>query len=377
MICLIIFLLPVIASAQVDIFGYYETEYDHIQLANKSYNFSYNKLRLDLESRPGENVKIGANINFRLFNGKTEFNIFDFLPMDSGEINGDTISSLSEPLLDEMYLDNIYLRTSFQLFDFTIGKQPISLGTGYAWNPLDIFNRKDLIDPTYEQAGINALRMEIPVMDGGTLDIIIEPDSTWDMSSKLIQLKSSLDNYDFSLNGGNQYHLIPDGNSGYAYDHVFFGGGSIVGELWEFGLWGETLWSLAADNNFGEVVFGIDHTFNNGVYLMTEYFHNSLGAEKNEVTFDHYLYNFSGETHSLMQNYLFAMGMYNLTNYISGSLLVFGNLDDQSFILAPQLNWDAFEDVTLGAWVSQSFGENDSEFGIQDLALRFRLRAYF
>ena len=377
MILLIIFLFTVIASAQVDIFGYYETEYDHIQLANKSYNFSYNKLRLDLESRPGENVKIGANINFRLFNGKTEFNIFDFLPMDSGEINGETISSLSEPLLDEMYLDNIYLRTSFQLFDFTIGKQPISLGTGYAWNPLDIFNRKDLIDPTYEQAGINALRMEIPVMDGGTLDIIIEPDSTWDMSSNLIQLKSSLGSFDFSLNGGNQYHLIPDGNSGYAYDHVFFGGGSIVGELWEFGLWGETLWSLDADNNFGEIVFGIDHTFNNGVYLMAEYFHNSLGAEKNEVTFDHYLYNFSGETHSLMQNYLFAMGMYNLTDYISGNLLVFGNLDDQSFILAPQLNWDAFEDVTLGAWVSQSFGENDSEFGIQDLALRFRLRAYF
>jgi len=60
-----------------------------------------------LESRPGENVKIGANINFLLFNGKTEFNIFDFLRMDSGEINGETISPLSEPLLDEMYLDNI------------------------------------------------------------------------------------------------------------------------------------------------------------------------------------------------------------------------------------------------------------------------------
>ena len=377
MIYLIIVLFPVIAFTQVDIFGYYETEYDHIQLANKSYNFSYNKLRLDLESRPGENVKIGANINFRLFNGKTEFNIFDFLPMDSGEINGETISSLSEPLLDEMYLDNIYLRTSLQLFDFTIGKQPISLGTGYAWNPLDIFNQKDLIDPTYEQAGINALRMEIPIMNWGTLDIIIEPDSTWDMSSKLIQLKSSLSSFDFSLIGGNQYHLIPSGESSYAYDDVFFGGGSFVGEFWEFGLWGETLWSLDADNNFGEVVFGMDHTFNNGFYLMAEYFHNSLGAEKNKVTFDHYLYNFSGETHSLMQNYFFAMGMYNLTDYISGSLFIYGNLDDQSFILAPQLNWDAFEDVTLGALVSQSFGENDSEFGIQDLALRFRLRTYF
>ena len=371
MICLIIFLLPVIASAQVDIFGYYESEYDHIQLANKSYNFGYNKLRLDLESRPNENVMVGANINFQIFHGKQEWDIVDFIP-EYLEIDSAPFS-----ISDSMYLDNIYLRTSFQRFDFTIGKQPISLGTGYAWNPLDIFNRKDLIDPTYEQAGINALRMEIPVMDGGTLDIIIEPDSTWDMSSKLIQLKSSLGSFDFSLNGGNQYHLIPDGNSGYAYDHVFFGGGSIVGELWELGLWGETLWSLDADNNFGEIVFGIDHTFYNGFYLMAEYFHNSLGAEKNEVTFDNYLFNFNGEIHSLMQNYIFAMGMYNFTNYISSSLLVFGNLDDQSFILAPQLNWDAFEDVTLGAWVSQSFGENDSEFGIQDLALRFRLRAYF
>jgi len=371
MILLIIFLFTVIASAQVDIFGYYESEYDHIQLANKSYNFGYNKLRLDLESRPNENVMVGANINFQIFHGKQEWDIVDFIPEYL------KIDSTPFSISDSMYLDNIYLRTSFQRFDFTIGKQPISLGTGYVWNPLDIFNRKDLIDPTYEQAGINALRMEIPVMDGGTLDIIIEPDSTWDMSSKLIQLKSSLNSFDFSLNGGNQYHLIPSGESSYAYDDVFFGGGSFVGEFWEFGLWGETLWSLDADNNFGEVVFGMDHTFNNGFYLMAEYFHNSLGAEKNKVTFDHYLYNFSGETHSLMQNYFFAMGMYNLTDYISGSLFIYGNLDDQSFILAPQLNWDAFEDVTLGALVSQSFGENDSEFGIQDLALRFRLRTYF
>ena len=377
MICLIIFLIPVIVFAQVDIFGYYESEYDHLQLTNKSYSFGYNKLRIDLESRPSDQVIIVGNINFQLPYGKTEWDFFDFIPVDTVEFDGEEITSFPKSFINEVYLDNIYLRTSFSKFDLTIGRQPLSLGVGYAWNPLDIFNRKDLIDPTYEQAGINALRMEISVMDGGTLDIIIEPDSTWDMSSNLIQLKSSLGSFDFSLNGGNQYHLIPDGHSGYAYDHVFFGGGSIVGELWEFGLWGETLWSLDADNNFGEIVFGIDHTFYNGFYLMAEYFHNSLGAEKNEVTFDNYLFNFNGEIHSLMQNYIFAMGMYNFTNYISSSLLVFGNLDDQSFILAPQLNWDAFEDVTLGAWVSQSFGENDSEFGIQDLALRFRLRAYF
>ena len=377
MICLIIFLIPVIVFAQVDIFGYYESEYNHIQLTNKSYNFGYNKLRIDLESRPSDQVMIAGNINFQLPYGKTEWDFFDFIPVDTVEFNGEEITSLPKSLINEVYLDNIYLRTSFSKFDFTIGRQPLSLGTGYAWNPLDIFNRKDLIDPTYEQLGVNALRIEIPVATNSILDIILEPDSIWNMSSKMIQLKSHLGSFDFSLNGANQYHVIPDGDSHYISDYVIFGGGSFVGEFWEFGLWGETIWSLDTDINFGEVVFGMDHTFNNGLYLMTEYFHNSLGTEKNEVIFDHYLYSFSGETHSLMQKYIFAMGMYNITDYISANLISFGNLDDESFILAPQLNWDAFEDVTVGVWASQSFGENDTEFGIQDLAIRFRMQAYF
>ena len=78
-----------------------------------------------------------------------------------------------------------------------------------------------------------------------------------------------------------------------------------------------------------------------------------------------------------MQNYIFAMGMYYITDYISANLLVFGNLDDESFMLAHQIEWDAFEDVTASILMSQSFGDDDTEFGIQDFALRFRLRAYF
>ena len=82
MISLIIFLIPEIIFTQVDIFGYYESEYDHIQLANKSYNFGYNKLRIDLGSRPSDQVMIAGNINFQLPYGKTEWDFFDFIPVD-------------------------------------------------------------------------------------------------------------------------------------------------------------------------------------------------------------------------------------------------------------------------------------------------------
>ena len=37
----IIFLLPVLTFAQLDIFGYYESEYDYLQLQNSDYNFRY------------------------------------------------------------------------------------------------------------------------------------------------------------------------------------------------------------------------------------------------------------------------------------------------------------------------------------------------
>ena len=71
-----IFLLPVLTFAQVDIFGYYESEYDYLQLQNSDYNFGYNKLRLDLESRLSDQVMIAGNINFQLYYGKTEWDFF-------------------------------------------------------------------------------------------------------------------------------------------------------------------------------------------------------------------------------------------------------------------------------------------------------------
>lgn len=369
----IIFLLPVLTFSQVDIFGYYESEYDYLQLQNSNYNFGYNKLRLDLESRPSDQVMIAGNINFQLYHGKTDLDLIDFIPKSIGT----DIGSLSFSLKDTLFLDNIYLRTSFSKFDLTIGRQPLSLGTGYAWNPLDIFNRKELIDPTYEQPGVNAVRIEFPIIDRTELDVIIMPDSTFEMSSDMIQLKTALAGFDMSINAAHQYHFILGEEMEHTSDEVFFSGFSFVGELWEFGLWGETLWSMKIDNNFGEVLLGADHTFDNGLYLMCEYFHNSSGAEEDSLDLGHYMNYYSGASHSLMQNYYFAMGMYNVTDYIASSMVVFGNLDDSSYILAPQIDWEVFEDVTVGVWVSQSIGDEDTEFGIQNRTVRFRVRAYF
>ena len=225
----IIFILPVLIFAQVDIFGYYESEYDYLQLQNSDYNFGYNKLRLDLESRLSDQVLLAGNINFQLYHGKTDWDLIDFIPKS---ISTD-VASLSFSLKDTLFLDNIYLRTSFSRFDLTIGRQPLSLSTGYAWNPLDIFNRKGFMDPTYEETGINALRLGIPMELHRThIDAIITLDSTWEMSTKKVQIKRGLGSFDISLNGAYQHHLAPNTEAGYTFDQVYFAGGT---ELFDSG----------------------------------------------------------------------------------------------------------------------------------------------
>ena len=237
MIWVIIF-SPVLTFAKVDILGYYESEYDYLQLQNSDYNFGYNKLRLNLESRPSDQVMIAGNINFQLFHGKTDWDLINFIPKSIGT----DIGSLSFSLKDTLFLDNIYLRTSFSKFDLTIGLQPLSLGMGYAWNPLDIFNQKELMGSTYEQPGINAFHLGIPMdLDGIYLDDIMTPNSTWQISTKMIQIKTGLGSFDISLNGAYQHLLRPNAETGNPYDHLYSVECAFVGEFWEIGLWGETL----------------------------------------------------------------------------------------------------------------------------------------
>jgi len=78
-----------------------------------------------------------------------------------------------------------------------------------------------------------------------------------------------------------------------------------------------------------------------------------------------------------MQDYVFVVVHHPLTDLISLGLLCFANLNDKSFMVAPSLDWSAFENVNISLLVSRAQGGEDSEFGLQEWGLRLRLRAYF
>ena len=386
----LILLLPSLLWAQPEFFGYFESEADIMQLGSERYNFGYNKFRLDVEARPNDHVQIGANINIQHYWGKTTWNLFDFVP---GYTETNMVFNIDLP--DTLLLDNVYMKLSFPLFDFTVGRQQISPGVGYAWNPTDIFNSKSLLDPSYEQTGVEALRLDLPLNNRSSLIAIIQPEDDIDYSTQQYTLKGGLGRFDFSITTSHQskpdYSSTILGNV-FIQDRRLFGG-SVIGESLGWGIWGEIGYnilkmypsaipeatpSFGGETKIAEYVLGADHTFDNSIYFLAEYLHNGFGAaEMDDLSLTDYFAALGGESHSLMQDYVFMYAMHPTFDFVTLSTLVFANLNDNSGTFAPQLDWNAFEDTNISLQGSLFWGEDDTEFGIQDWGLRLRFRSDF
>ena len=386
----LLLVVPFALWAQPEFFGYFESEMDILQLGTEKYNFGYNKFRLGVETRPNDNVLIGANINAQQYWGKTSWNLFDFVPGYTE--NGYTMNFI---LPDTIMLDNMYMRISFPLLDLTLGRQQISPGVGYAWNPTDIFNHKSLMDPSYEQTGVDVIRLYMPLGNRSSFNSIIQPSDNFGSSTVQFALGAGWGRFDFGMNLTKQFassNTTPILGDPFVEER-FLLGGSMVGEVLGWGVWTELAynkliatafppWSSIAypevHKPYSEILIGLDHTFDNSVYLLAEFLHNEHGVGKlSDLTVNDYLVNLGGSTHSLMQDYGFFYLMLPPMDYITLSALAIANFNDNSGTIAPQFDWNAFENTNISLQASGSWGASDTEFGLQDWGLRLRLLSNF
>ncbi|MCF7885029.1 MAG: hypothetical protein K9M80_00920 [Candidatus Marinimicrobia bacterium] len=392
------FLITTTIFAKVYWYGYYETEFDNIGLPKEKLYTNYHKFRLDMDVSPSNNIRIAGNIIYKHFEGATKYNYMNFLDEyyhtlrledESPLFVGGTpmvINNRTYELKDTLFFDNIFLELHHKYFDLILGKQQLPTGSGYAWNPTDIFNKKDIFDPTYENRGVNALQLRIPIGTRYNLIGIIQPGKDYDNTTQYYEMKGWLGSFDVAFsyarteyNPASVYELIGMSKNPAVIRDV--GGFNMEGELLGLGLRTEIAVNRLNQDNDNlkyEYIIGADYTFRNSLYLLGEYYHNDFGSEVDQTRLIDYMHYFNYTVKSLNQNYAFGMLQYPLTDLIDISLSSIANLDDESIAINPRLVYRIYQDVELNFIGTYFYGEdNRDEFGYQDYMARVRLRAYF
>lgn len=342
----------VVQGQPVDIYGYFEPQYNGIYFDDTYYQYHSNKLRVDLKSKEIANTEIGADVVFLLNHGRTDWNILDFLP----EAISSTIPPQLYPLFefnyqDTLYLDNVYARLAINRFALTVGKQQISLGTGYFANPTDIFNTKDALDPAYEQPGHNGIRMDLLLTHRLSVMALYAPiEFDLENSGKLLRMKLGLGHFDLSLLASEKQYTVTDF---YTFQtdtqRRRMLGGDIVGEVLGMGVWAEGMYSLLEDDDdFYEFLIGTDYTFESGCYTMLEYHHNSLAKSDHERwILNDWMRFFVGETKTITRDQMYGLITYPLTDMLNIGTSVIMDISGWSAAIVPMVQYSLFQNVEL------------------------------
>ncbi len=367
----------------IDLSGYYENtlmpEYsdraeDHLLDASK--------LRLEFSTGGGDDeLEFKGNINFIAYHSDVTFDMTPYLP----EYVADTLEQrdiAAEMTFEKsrIFLDNAYLTWRIGSFRLRAGRQQLTWGPAYSFNPTDLFHSKDLLDPTYEKEGVTALRLDYRWGVGGQLAMIMVPGEKLDEAGYAIRAATHISEigYDAVLT----LHQVEDSTSldPYSYDPrhqrrravgLDFSGG-----LFGLGVWLEGNYNMMeTEDNFLRVIAGLDYTLENGLYMMFEGLYNQRAEEETPYPAIDWVESiYFGEP---VARYRFLAGVKkDLTDLVDGSIYWFGGTDG-SMVLNPRLDASIAQNADLTLFGAATFGKKDGQFPPGNYAVTARVTVYF
>lgn len=331
---------------------------------------------------------------FNLVPGDTRYRAFD-LTWDWLE---------EDDVAAALWLDRFNSKLILSRVDLTIGRQAITFGKAFFWNPLDVFLPFDprQFDRDYK-AGVDAARLDIPLGDFSGINLIGAlgreinasgnvvgsdegVDASWYGSAVLARLFTNQWEWDWAFQGGKIY-------GGYQL------GGGAVGEIGPMEFRCEAAYFLAdgtrelpsplegdlVEDSFTGVI-GLGHRFENTLTLEGEYLFNGSGDPDH---LDAALVRFTnGTSLHLGQHLMGLMGSYEFLPILSGQLAWIFSFSDISSQLQPGLIWSLADEADLLVGASINFGERpqgdsaltpdlQSEFGTFPDVYYMELKVYF
>jgi hypothetical protein len=287
-----------------------------------------------------------------------------------------------------LWLDRYNLKAALTKADITTGRQPITFGKAYFWNPLDIFIPFDprQFDRDYK-AGVDSLRMDIPLgsftginligvggreldssgnyVDHGTLN------ASWYGSALLARTFTTLQSWDLAIQGGKIY-------GGYQL------GGGFVGEIGPVETRAEAAYFWAQNSEplpfplEGDLVedgftgvFGFGHRFENTLTVEIEHFYNGAGDSNDlDASFVRFA---SGNILQMSRNLTGFLISYEFEPIITGQFTALYSWDDPSAQIQPILTWSPSNNTELILGASINFGDRPT----RDSSGQVKLRSEF
>jgi len=344
----------------------------------------------------------GTSLNFRLIN-ETFFSdtVFTEIAYELIGVSGDTVRKSNElkelfpnlptnvfffgtPLNDDLRLldltdtivdkdsyflvqrlDRLYVAFRPQWGSIKIGRQAITWGNGFIFNPFDLFNPfpPTAIDRDYK-VGDDMINLQFSLPKNGDLQGLYvvrrNPDThsvASDQSSLAGKLHFAAGTTEFDFMAARNYedYVMGIGSRGYVGDAAWRLDGT-----WTFAEVGDDYLSLVANMDYSWVWF--DKNF----YGFIEYYFNGLGEDDYQDAVQD-----PAIVEQLARDDLFILGR----NYLSGHIQIelhplfkvfftaINNVADPSGIFQPYATWDITQNLQLTGGVNVSYGAKGTEFG--------------
>jgi hypothetical protein len=286
-----------------------------------------------------------------------------------------------------LWFDRFNAKLALPSADITVGRQAITFGKAYFWNPLDVFLPFDPLqfDRDYK-AGVDAVRADIPwgrftgmnligvagrelnasrdFVDNGSFVA-----ASWYGSALLAHGFTTYEGWDLSLQAGKIY-------GGYQL------GGGLVGEIGpvETRVEAAYFWAQSGseplpdpqqgdliEDNFTGVV-GVGHRFDNTLTLELEYFYNG-GGDSDDLNAS-FVRSITGNILQMSRNLTGFLISYEFLPILVGQMIWLQSWDDPSSSIQPVLTWSATDNMDLLVGANINFGDRPSGTSVQNFQIQ-------
>jgi hypothetical protein len=325
---------------------------------------SFNRLRLDLTGTAAEGIDIELSAeNLLLYSDPA-----GLIPLPRASVNRrlDLEKNWNEGgrFQNQLFVDRLNLRTERFGVQWTLGRQAIGFGRIAIFSPLDVIAPfpPDALD-TDVRPGVDALSGVRYFGLGGQLGGVAVLGSNSENNTYLATFSLNVRGIDLLALAGSLRHR-PMAGFGLAGS---LGGLGLKGEIAAYD--GRDVGKAGGDRHGSFAIGAVEawYRFNNGVVLLTEYLYNGVGTGEPEdypkvlvaAPFREGLSFLAG------RHYLLAGPSYEVHPLLKVNGLLIWNLEDDSFLLRPLLDFSLSDNLVLQAFWSFSEGRKPRQiFGL-------------